>query len=250
LTTVTCPNCGHSFPINNYCIQCGEKMEDIRTCKRCNSLHLNQLQSCPYCFTPINHFSSPKYISYLMNFQPTLSIVFLFSSYFIIQMVLGFCFFLFFPELNQEDTTISDTVSLMIIIISNLIYILILTKYSPYKDNNRSPGKRNFQKLVIILGLFLISLSFLELSLTIFNYFFDQLSLPPSLSSPYDDYLGNPINAIIFSFLVILIGPIFEEIIFRQHISSFLESNINSKIFIIFLSGITLNIYMLFSFLD
>ena len=235
---VTCPYCGHSFPISNYCIHCGERMENIRTCKKCENLYLKQLQSCPYCFTPINHLSSPKYISYLMYFQPTLSIVFLLSSYFITQMVLGFCFYLFFPEINQEDTIISDTVNLLIIIISNLIFILILTKYSPYKFNNRNTGKRNLTKLLTIIGVFVLSISFLELSLTLFNHFFDQLSIPPSLSSPYDDYLGNPVNAIIFSFLVIFIGPVFEEIIFRRYISSFLELNISSKTFVIFLSGI------------
>lgn len=153
-------------------------------------------------------------------------------------MVLGFCFYLFLPELNQEDAIIPDTVNLLIIIISNLIYILILTKYSPNQFNNRTPGGRNFAKLLFVIGLFILSLSFLELSLTLINHIFDYLSLPPSISSPYDEYFGNPINALIFSFLVILIGPVFEEIIFRKHVCSFLESNISSKIFVIFLSGI------------
>jgi membrane protease YdiL (CAAX protease family) len=81
-------------------------------------------------------------------------------------------------------------------------------------------------------------LSFLELTLTFLNYFFDQLSIPPSFSSPYDDYLGNPSNAIIFAFLVMCIGPIFEEIVFRKHVSYFLESNISSKLFVIFLTGV------------
>ena len=137
LTMVICPNCGHSFPISNYCILCGEKMENIRTCKTCNNLYLNKLQSCPFCSTPINHYPSPKFVSYLMYFQPALSIVFLLSSYFILQMILGFLFYSFFPELSQEESVISDTISLMIIIISNLIFILILTKYSPFKNNNR-----------------------------------------------------------------------------------------------------------------
>ena len=235
---VTCPSCGHSFPVNHYCSTCGEKLENNRAGKKCNHLYLNQLQSCPYCFTSINHFSSPRYVAYLMYFQSTLSIVFLLSSYFILQMILGFCFYLFLPELNQEDAIITDTVNLLIIIISNLIYILILTKYSPNKFNNRTPGGRNFAKLLFVIGLFILSLSFLELSLTLINHIFDQLSLPPSISSPYDEYFGNSINALIFSFLVILIGPVFEEIIFRKHICSFLESNISSKIFVIFLSGI------------
>jgi len=213
-------------------------MEDIRECKKCNHLYLTQLQSCPYCFTLINHFSSPKYVIYLKYFQSTISIVFLLSSYFILQMVLGFCFYLFLPELNQEEAIITDTVNLLVIISSNLIYILILTKYSPYKFNNRNPGERNFPKLLFIIGLFILSLSFLELSLTLFDHIFDQLSLPPSISSPYDEYFENPINTLIFSLLVILIGPIFEEIIFRKHICSFLESNISSKIFVVILSGI------------
>jgi len=242
LKTVTCPNCGHSFPISHYCIHCGEKMENIWACKKCNNLYLNQNKNCPYCSTPINHFSSPKYVTYLMYFQPTLSIVFLLSSYFIVQMIVGFCFYLFFPESSQNNNTISDTVNLLVIIISNLIFILILTKYSPYNINNLGSDRRNFSKLSSILGLFILSLSFLELSLTLFNHFFDQLSIPPSLSSPYDDYFGNPINAIIFSLLVIIIGPVFEEIIFRKHISSFLESNISSKIFVIFLSGIVFSL--------
>ena len=74
--------------------------------------------------------------------------------------------------------------------------------------------------------------------MTFIEYFFDQISLPPSVSSPYDDYLNDPSNVVIFGFLVILIGPVFEEIIFRQHICSFLESNISSKFLVIILSGI------------
>jgi membrane protease YdiL (CAAX protease family) len=235
---VTCPNCGHSLLISNYCIHCGKKMEKIRICKKCNNLYLKQFQTCPNCFTPKNQFSSPKFISYLMYFQSTIAIVFLLSSYFIIQMILGFCFFLFIPELNQTDTVISDTISLVIIIISNLFFILLLTKFSPYRFANREIGRWNLRVLIRIIGVFILSLSLLELSLVFINQLLDQLSLPPSLSSPYDGYFGNPLNMIIFSILVILVGPVFEEIIFRQHISSFLESNISSKIFVIFLSGI------------
>ena len=235
---VICPNCGHSFPISTYCILCGEKMENIRTCNTCNNLYLNKLQSCPHCSTPLNHYPSPKYVSYLMYFQPTLSIVFLLSSYFILQMILGFISYSLFPELSQDESVISNTISLMIIIISNLIYILILTKYYPYKNNDRKMGSNPLPNIITILGLFILCISFLELTLTFLNYFFDQLSLPPSFSSPYDDYLGNPSTALIFAFLVILIGPIFEEIVFRKYISYFLESNISSKLFVVFLSGV------------
>ncbi|MHA2113758.1 MAG: CPBP family glutamic-type intramembrane protease [Candidatus Hodarchaeales archaeon] len=133
---------------------------------------------------------------------------------------------------------ISDTISLMIIITSNLIYIIILTKYSPYKHNIRKIGSNHLPNILTIIGLFILCLSFLELTLTFLNYFFDQLSIPPSFSSPYDDYLGNPSNAIIFAFLVMCIGPIFEEIVFRKHVSYFLESNISSKLFVIFLTGV------------
>ncbi|MHA1542252.1 MAG: CPBP family glutamic-type intramembrane protease, partial [Candidatus Hodarchaeales archaeon] len=120
----------------------------------------------------------------------------------------------------------------------NLIFILILTKYSPFKNNNRKMGSMHLPSILTILGLFILCLSFLELTLTFLNYFFDQLSFPPSFSSPYDDYLGNPSNAIIFAFLVMCIGPIFEEIVFRKYISYFLESNISSKLFVIFLSAV------------
>ncbi len=213
-------------------------MEDVRTCNTCNNLYLRQSQSCPHCSTPITHYPSSKYVSYLMYFQPTLSIVFILSSYFIVQMVLGFFFYSFFPESRQERSVISNTISLMIIIISNLFYIVILTKYSPYKSNNSKIGSNHLPNIFTILGLFILCISFLELTLTFIDFFFDQLSFPPSFSSPYDDYLGNPSNAIIFSFLVIIIGPIFEEIVFRKHICCFLESNISSKLFIIILSGI------------
>lgn len=213
-------------------------IENIRTCNTCNNMYLNQSQNCPYCSTPINHYPISKFVKYLMYFKPTLSIAFLLSSYFIAQMVLGFCSYIFFPELSQQNSVTSDTVSLLITIISNLIFILILSKYSPYRSNYRSVKNNSFNRIFTTFGLFILCISFLELSLTFIEHFFDLISLPPSLSSPYDNYLENTNNAIIFSFLVILIGPIFEEIVFRQHINAFLESSIDSKLFIILTSGL------------
>jgi membrane protease YdiL (CAAX protease family) len=89
-----------------------------------------------------------------------------------------------------------------------------------------------------VVGLFLVSIPFLEISLTVIDFFLDLLKIPPITSSPYDEYFADPIITSFFALLVILIGPIFEEIIFRKQIFGILEHSSSSKLNIIITSSI------------
>ena len=238
LKKIVCPNCGNSFHINDYCNNCGKKIENIKTCNKCNKAYLNNLNGCPYCFSPSNTLTTSKLTSNLLYFQSTFSIIFLLSSYFILQQIVGLMFYSFIPDLNQLETSIFTFVNLLVTIVSNIGFLFLLKKFSIPRKTIERKAQSTSMKALIIFGGFIISISFLELSLTVLNYLCNQLSIPPTYSSPYDEFFENSIVTAIFFFLVVIIGPLFEEIVFRQYVCSFLEFTINSKRLIIIVSGV------------
>ena len=98
---------------------------------------------------------------------------------------------------------------------------------------------KNKHRILLLTGIiFLTSLGLLEIFLTLLEHFLDFFSVPPADSTPYDDYFANNLIKLLFSLLVIIIGPLFEEIVFRQHVISFLEERIPSKYPVVFLSSV------------
>jgi hypothetical protein len=64
--------------------------------------------------------------------------------------------------------------------------------------------------------------------LSILDSILDFIDIPSTVTSPYDTYFIDPYITTMFAILVIFIGPIFEEVIFRHHFISILGSNIFS----------------------
>ncbi len=242
---VTCPTCEKNTPISNYCAFCGAKIKNITVCSVCNKSIPTNISECPHCFTPTQGiiFVSPVeivpwYIHYFQPFKSSISIIFLLSSYLVFQMILGFIILLLIPQVDIEDPQVSILVNLLIISLSNLSFIFVLVIYSPFFRKREIKNLRNSQGIILLFILFFFSISLLELSLAILENLLDFLSIPPIQSSPYDDYFSSPISTLIFALLATVIAPIFEEIIFRQHVISFLDDGVTSKPVVIFISGI------------
>ncbi|PWI48779.1 hypothetical protein CEE45_05160 [Candidatus Heimdallarchaeota archaeon B3_Heim] len=244
MSRVICPNCSNHIPANRYCIFCGETIEGINTCTNCGNLYSNQLSECPICSASINAEAriptiktTPWYITRLLPFDSSLLIIFILSSYFIFQLIVGTVVIIFLPFNVFDDAVIMEFLNLFITIISNLVFILVLIKYVPFTVIKIDPVKRKKQTVLLLVIVFLVSVTLLEMSITLIDNILDYFAVPPSHSSPYDVYFANPLVTILFSLLVIIIGPLFEEIIFRQHVISFLEGRISSKVSVILLSS-------------
>ncbi len=245
MSKVLCPHCGNEIPYKNYCIFCGGKIERTISCENCNNRYNYDLLACPTCHTPhafdaqlSPHNSTPWFITRLLPFDSSLLIIFIFSSYFIIQSITSIVIILFLPFKISSDAELLNLLTLIITIISDLVFVILLVKIVPFTVKKIRPVK-NKQRIVLLTGIiFLTSLGLLEIFLTLLEHFLDFFSVPPAYSTPYDDYFANNLIKLLFSLLVIIIGPLFEEIVFRQHVISFLEERIPSKYPVVFLSSV------------
>ena len=245
MSRVICPNCRNDIPINRYCVFCGEKIEGIISCTNCGNEYTSYLTKCPDCSAPRNVEtqisaikSTPWYIKRLLPFDISLLIIFILSSYFIFQFLAGTIAILFLPFDVFNDTAVMDILSLFLTIVSNLVFIVVLVKYEPFSLIRIEPVKKKKQTVIRLIGVFLVAVALLELSIILIDLILDYFSVSPAISSPYDNYFANPFVTVLFSVLVIFIGPLFEEIIFRQHVISFLSARLSSKISVILLSSV------------
>jgi membrane protease YdiL (CAAX protease family) len=245
MSKVICPHCSNELPPVNYCIFCGGKIGETVSCENCKTEYNSDLLTCPTCHisrTFIPKFSrnklTPWYIKQLLPFDSSVLIIFIFSSYFIIQSIISLLIILTLPFKISNDAELLNILTVIITIISNVIFVILLVKIIPFTVK-KIELEENKKRVLIKTGIiFLLSVVLLEISLTLLEYLLDFLSVPPAYSSPYDDFFTNPLITFFFSLLVIIIGPLFEEIVFRQHVISFLEERIPSKYSVAFLSSI------------
>ncbi len=245
MSRVICPNCSNDVPVNRYCIFCGEMLEGVISCINCSKEYFNNLTKCPFCSTPHGGGiqtpaikPTPWYIKRLLPFDISLLIIFILSSYFIFQIIVATIVVLLLPFDVSNETAVMDIFSLFIMLISNLVFSFVLVKYVPFSIITIEPVKKKRQTILLLIILFLVALALLELSIRLIEFILDSFSVSPAHSSPYDNYFANPFITVLFSVLVIFIGPLFEEIIFRQHVISFINRRISSKISVILLSSI------------
>ncbi|MHA2173716.1 MAG: CPBP family glutamic-type intramembrane protease [Candidatus Hodarchaeales archaeon] len=245
MTTIICPNCKKSTPINNYCVICGEKLEEFVVCEICKNLYSRNSLQCPYCTGQLkNDFrgrlseEDSKFISKLKPFRVSLTILFILSSYFITQMIVVSLIVLVLPGDFSTDTSSVDFLSLLTLLISNFLFIFFLTRYNPFNIPRNSTGSFRISVGLKIALQAILLISFLEIMLSILDRILDFMDIPSTVTSPYDTYFIDPYITTMFAILVIFIGPIFEEVIFRHHFISILGSNTESRAVILVMNGL------------
>jgi membrane protease YdiL (CAAX protease family) len=246
---VNCPKCGKKTPFSNYCGFCGEKIVHNLTCNECGNLISIDIAECPKCFTPLQEKASfpqvitdPWYFQYLQPFKSSLTIILLLSSYYILQLALGLVITIFIPPSATEDLQILNSLNLIIVILSNLIFLNILIRKFPRPKVINRESRKSIYAIKSVIILFFFSILFLEISLVVFEVFLDFFSVPPVRTSPYDEYFSSTLNSFLFALLVTVIAPIFEEFLFRRHVLSYLEEIVQSKPILVFIGGIVFSL--------
>jgi len=98
-----CSNCGKQTPLNNFCAFCGINLPNTETCRHCQAIFPIQAIFCPYCgnMTALLANNSALTISpqpnrYLIRFRAAILIIFLLSTFALIQFLIGSLLIFFF----------------------------------------------------------------------------------------------------------------------------------------------------------
>lgn len=245
MTLIICPNCKKNTPIGNYCVMCGDSFEEYAVCDKCKKYYSKYVSQCPLCteqrtFANRDSFQGEEYnfVSKLKPFRVSLYILFILSTYFITQMIVVSIIVLVIPSNSQVNTSLINFLSLLTIMISNLIFIFFLIRYNPFNLKKiNSTNSRLFPGIqTSLLVILLISLS--EILLHFLDGFLDFLKIPSIVVSPYDNYFVDPSTTALFTILIVFIGPLFEELIFRHHFISFLNSSNDSQVSVLVMNGL------------
>jgi membrane protease YdiL (CAAX protease family) len=240
-----CSNCGKQTPLNNFCAFCGINLPSTETCRYCQAKIPIQAIYCPSCgnITNLTLNSSVLAISpqpnrYLIRFRTAILIIFLLSTYTLIQFLVGSFLFFLYPSELVEGTTEFVFWSLLSLVLSTILMILVIWKLVPSSFHTNLPNELSgsiFFSLIIIL---IISVSLLEIALSFADFLLDIIQMDSTQLTPYDIYFSDPFNIIIFLVLAVIAGPIFEELVFRRFIISLLSSQSQSNIFVISVSAL------------
>ncbi|MFX0151087.1 MAG: type II CAAX prenyl endopeptidase Rce1 family protein [Candidatus Hodarchaeota archaeon] len=245
LHTQICPNCMRITPTKSYCIFCGENLENTKNCPRCQASAPIYANFCPYCGQPNPSVpyefaikEKPQINQYLVRFRAAIIIIFLLSTFSLAQILIGSFVILLFPNDLAPDSSEIDLINLFSMILSSIFMIFFLTRWTPFSFQKDPPVKNNVSTVIILLVILIVSVSIIEIVIIFVDFGLDIIQLSPSRSSPYDTYFMNPINIIIFLLLVVLVGPILEELIFRRFVISLLSSYTRSKFVVLTISAL------------
>jgi len=186
----------------------------------------------------VSNLAPSRFDKILLYFQAGILVIFLLSMYFFVQILLGFILFSVFAENPSMEDASSISLTVIVMILSNIIMVGLITKISP-STFGKSPSKAITIKILVILILLLFFLLFfLELVLMVLNHILDTAGLSSDQLSPYDSFFEDPVNYILFAILAVSIGPVFEELVFRQVLINTMHKQINSRYTLVIISAI------------
>jgi len=240
-----CPYCGRKTPEKNFCVYCGKQLSNTNICLYCHSPIPMNATSCPFC--GFNGFQSRfnntledfSYLNWVCtNLRLAIFVIFLLSTYSLTQLMVGFVFIIFFSADFIYDNANFPFFSLVIMLVSSVILIVIINKWLIFSSGEKPPKIDQVKVLFLLLIVLIASISIIEILVTLTDFGLDLINVDPSLSSPYDDFFRTPLNILAFTILVTIIGPIFEELVFRHFAISMMLKQCQSKIFIISTSAL------------
>ncbi len=242
---VVCTECGQEIPLTKYCIFCGKSISEIRVCWRCQSQVLQLMKFCTNCGIKLDQsqyyrelLTPSTWDKILATFRTGILVVFLLSIYFFVQILLGTLLFSFLPGDLAIESPSSVSILIITLILSNLIMVLFITRVSPSTFESSVSEKLNLRIIFFLLLLLFILIFFLEIMIIALNYLLDVIGLSSEQISPYDSFFEDPINYFLFALLAVSIGPVFEELVFRQVLINSLGKQVTSKTTLVLVSAI------------
>lgn len=243
-----CPYCGKKTPKENFCVYCGKKISNARICLRCHASIPTNASSCPFCTSSDAQlqFNSQQRGSLLVwisnNFRPSIFIIFLLSAYSITQLMIGSVFLFLLPDVFSSNPVNFALITLVTILISTVILIVVISKLFQLSFQKKVFDKNKISIPLLLVPLLMASIATIEIILTIIDQILDFINVDPSLSSVYDEYFSSPLNIFTFFILIAIIGPIFEELIFRYLTISTMLKHSQSNILLVCASALVFSI--------
>ncbi len=239
----TCPFCNKRIPWGDYCIYCGEVLPRYKRCSKCNAILLSNVLICPSCDSHTSSFylNDDSQINtssgYTSKFRPAILIIFLLAAYSIIQLTIGFLIYFFFPnEMDIENNVLSFLSLLLILIISNVLMIGLITRIFSFSFEEKAK-KETKNKLWLVI-IFILAISSIDIFTSIVDILLDFIGISKLQTSPYDQFFGDPVGIIGFTFLVVFVGPLFEELVYRKCTISAMSKLTDSKTLLICFSAL------------
>jgi membrane protease YdiL (CAAX protease family) len=240
-----CPKCRRKTPTKNYCIFCGENLVSIKKCTRCQASAPIYANFCPLCGQSISSVLNEVAIKeklqmnhYLVRFRTAILIIFLLSTFSLAQILIGSFMILIFPGEIALNSSEIELINLFSMILSSIFMIFFLTRWTPFSFQKDPPVKNNAATVILLLVILIVSVSVIEIVILLADFSLDIIRLSPSRTSPYDSYFMNPLNSSVFLLLVVFVGPILEELIFRRFVISLLSSQTSSKFVVLTISAL------------
>jgi membrane protease YdiL (CAAX protease family) len=133
------------------------------------------------------------------------------------------------PETVVPNTAGDGLFILLTVITGTLIMIALLMRGIPItfdREHNVGFNSRTLILLGILLGL---TISVIEISVSLMDIGLDLFHLDQIQVTPYDVYFVDQINTLLFIILAGFVGPIFEELVFRRYAISMLLTRHESE---------------------
>ncbi|WP_455463114.1 CPBP family glutamic-type intramembrane protease [Candidatus Hodarchaeum mangrovi] len=199
MRSVRCPQCNEIIPPVNFCLYCGYKLDHDIIEPETKGGRLYQ------------------------SFWLAIFTIFLLSLRDIIQIFVMIVFVFLGSSLIDLNNEIPPWFILIINITSSSLVILSLEiwyKKKLLKSLFSTSKSLNIYSLFVILVISITSIEFMVFFTDLFLNIFD---LEPITSTPYDVYFKDTFSLIAFICLILLIGPLLEEIIYRFFIVTILQ---------------------------
>lgn len=245
MQNVICPYCDKKIPLEVYCVFCGNLLPNYRICSNCNAWIPDYVSKCPSCdshihLTKNDNDSQEKspFNKLLITYRPTILLIFIFSIFSIGQLAIGFVFFFFFPtEIDSDTNSISILGKLTIIIIGSGLMIVFITKILSVLFEDKTKETKSSLNGLWLSAFLIATISSINIFISVVDLLLDYIGMSSLQTSPYDEFFSDPLSIILFTVLISSIGPIFEELVYRQSAISAMSRLTNSKALLIFSSA-------------
>jgi len=199
MRSVKCPQCNKMNPLVNFCLYCGYKLD--------------------YNLVEPNTKGRRWYQSFLLVFFT----IFLLSLRDILQIFVMIILVSLGSSLIDLNTEIPPWFILIISITSSLLMIFCLEMWYQKKIQKSLFSSAKSMNIVSLFLILIISITLIEILILFTDLILNIFDLEPITSTPYDVYFKDSLSLLAFICLILFIGPLLEEIIYRFFIVTILQ---------------------------
>ncbi|MFW9777348.1 MAG: type II CAAX prenyl endopeptidase Rce1 family protein [Candidatus Heimdallarchaeota archaeon] len=242
-----CKHCGRYTPAGRFCVFCGDKLPETKQCYQCYQEIPLWVGFCPFCGALNESISQTtsssrirKLIRKLRIVYPSLLIIFLLAASSLVQLIAGYLLAAsgIVSTVIAPNTPEDGLFILLTVIIGTLVMIALLIRGIPISFDREKHHGLKFQTLFLLGILFGITVSVIEISVSLIELGLDLLELDQIQETPYDIFFLDQVNILLFIILAGLVGPIFEELVFRRYAISMLLIQLRSDEFVVITSAL------------